>query len=342
MIPTPSAPARRQHAQRLQGVRRSRQRGGPRGGHRHGRELRRHRHLARQRHPDAPHRATPRSGGLHELLREPIGPVVPDARRREGGRRADAQLRRVPQHRDQLPHRLVRDVRGDPSGEPPLLQAGVGGAGNEGVSVLRDHDSHAGAALPPLHVGPRGGALGPSLNAGPRAQSRSAEPVGARRGAQDRLASGLERHERDREGGGHRARIRSQRPYSRAASMNHLTQSGLARGGSSHEVESTKRERWPTVSIHRRTSASISARVARSKMVTSTLPIATTPRWLPRVTSLSSWSTLRAGSDCWSRSIVIATKPTSTRSSWIWCVVPQIWTVVPTFFALKWSTRSLW
>src|SRR5262249_59602496 len=38
-------------------------------------------------------------------------------------------------------------------------------------------------------------------------------------------------------------RMRSYRPYSRAASIIHFTQSGSARGGSSHEVESTKRER---------------------------------------------------------------------------------------------------
>src|ERR671918_1795635 len=44
-------------------------------------------------------------------------------------------------------------------------------------------------------------------------------------------------------------RMRSTRPYSRAASMNHFTQSGLARGGSSQEVDSTKRERLPTVSM---------------------------------------------------------------------------------------------
>ena len=40
--------------------------------------------------------------------------------------------------------------------------------------------------------------------------------------------------------------------------MNHFTQSGFARGGSSQEVESTKRERLPTVSMQRFTSASIS------------------------------------------------------------------------------------
>src|SRR5207247_6625385 len=169
----------------------------------------------------------------------------------------------------------------------------------------------------------------------PRAQSRSAEPVGARRGAQDRLASGLERHERDREGGGHRARIRSQRPYSRAASMNHFTQSGLARGGSSHEVESTKRERLPTVSMQRFTSASISALVARSKIVTSTLPTPTTLRALPRVTSLSSWSTCSLGSACWASAMVMATKPTPTRSSWVWCVVPQTRVLLPAHFAFK-------
>ena len=70
--------------------------------------------------------------------------------------------------------------------------------------------------------------------------------------------------------------------------MNHFTQSGFARGGSSQEVDSTKRERLPTVSMQRFTSASISPLVARSKMVASTLPIPTTPRWLPSVTSLSS------------------------------------------------------
>ena len=73
--------------------------------------------------------------------------------------------------------------------------------------------------------------------------------------------------------------------------MNHFTQSGLARGGSSHEVESTKREREPAVSMQRRTSASISAFVARSNIVTSTLPMATTFFWLPSVMRRSSWST---------------------------------------------------
>src|SRR5262249_13739423 len=113
----------------------------------------------------------------------------------------------------------------------------------------------------------------------------------------DRRPAVLERHHRDGDGWSsrhrsrrHRSRIRSYRPYSRAASMNQRTQSGSARGGNSHEVESTKRERGPTVSMQRRTSASISARLARSKIVTSTLPIPTTPRALPSVTSLSSWS----------------------------------------------------
>src|SRR5262249_37392668 len=83
-------------------------------------------------------------------------------------------------------------------------------------------------------------------------------------------------------------RMRSYRPYSRAASIIHLTQSGAARGGSSQEVDSTKRERLPAVSMQRFTSASICAFVARSKMVTSTFPIATTLRWLPSVISRSS------------------------------------------------------
>src|SRR6266403_4529976 len=55
------------------------------------------------------------------------------------------------------------------------------------------------------------------------------------------------------------ARMRSYRPYSRAASIIHLTQSGSARGGSSHEVESTKRERFPAVSMQRFTSSSTCA-----------------------------------------------------------------------------------
>jgi len=38
--------------------------------------------------------------------------------------------------------------------------------------------------------------------------------------------------------------------------MNHWTHSGLAWGGSSQDVESTKRERLPTVSMQRFTSAS--------------------------------------------------------------------------------------
>src|SRR5439155_1129449 len=68
-------------------------------------------------------------------------------------------------------------------------------------------------------------------------------------------------------------RIRSYRPYSRAAFIIHFTHSGSARGGSSHEVDRTNRERFPAVSMQRFTSASICALVARSKIVTSTLPI---------------------------------------------------------------------
>jgi hypothetical protein len=41
--------------------------------------------------------------------------------------------------------------------------------------------------------------------------------------------------------------------------MNHGTHSGFARGGGSHDVERTTRERVPTVSRLRRTSAWISA-----------------------------------------------------------------------------------
>src|SRR5436309_2999253 len=274
------------------------------------------------------------------------------ARARRGGKRDALALEERAHLRDHAPHPLRR--RAERHVVQPLGELSRGGTQAEGeasagnvVERRRRHRDRGRA--PPPHAKDAGAqpdppcphrclgeerrrVVGPGLG---EEEAVVAEVVGARRRADDRLAPGLERHERDRDRGGHLARIRSQRPYSFAASMNHLTQSGLARGGSSHEVESTKRERWPTVSMQRRTSASTSAWVARSKMVTSTLPIATTPRWLPSVTSLSSWSTLSAGSDCWSRSIVIATKPTSTRSSWIWCVVPQMWTVVPTFFALK-------
>src|SRR3989475_10544407 len=82
-----------------------------------------------------------------------------------------AQLRRVPQHRDQLPHRLVRDVRGDPSPEPPRLQTGGGGGGDGGRTVLGDHASHTSSALDPLDVRTAARAIGPVLATEPAAQT---------------------------------------------------------------------------------------------------------------------------------------------------------------------------
>jgi len=58
-----------------------------------------------------------------------------------------------------------------------------------------------------------------------------------------------------------------------------LTQSGSARGGSSHEVERTKRERVPAgVDAATHLGFDLGLGGALEKIVTSTLPIATTPR----------------------------------------------------------------
>src|SRR5262249_26906469 len=92
-------------------------------------------------------------------------------------------------------------------------------------------------------------------------------------------------------------RMRSYRPWSWAASMNHFTTSGLERGGISQEVDRMNPEWRAAVSTHRTTSALISSRVAVSNLVASTLPMATAR---PRATFMkrASWSTGRAGSAC--------------------------------------------
>src|SRR2546426_4862087 len=102
--------------------------------------------------PNASDRPAARGRGLQGFLREPLGAVVSNARRREDGGRPDAQLRRVPECADQLPHRVVRGLPAGPAGEPPVPEAGGRGPGHQGVRLVRDVDSRGSEALPALHL----------------------------------------------------------------------------------------------------------------------------------------------------------------------------------------------
>ncbi|CAA9329756.1 MAG: Large-conductance mechanosensitive channel, partial [uncultured Gemmatimonadaceae bacterium] len=144
----------------VQGVRDARQRDGPRGRGHHRRRVRRGGEVAGRRRDHAADRLRDRRRRLQRPVPAPQarahgGGAVRVARRREGGRRGHAQLRRVHQHDHHVPDRRARDLPARPRHQPPVPQAGRADAGHRALPVLHADDRAGGHAVPALHLAAR-------------------------------------------------------------------------------------------------------------------------------------------------------------------------------------------